>query len=150
MELSGPIHSKGVLILSGYVNGNFGKQKPVSLAASIVFEQQYGGIDGDSDSSGELYALLSALADSPLNQSIAITGSVNQHGEIQPIGGVMQKIEGFFDVCNTVGLTGKEFGEMQDDGTFPKGTINRRIDDRLNSFAEVWTQYSSKKEGGAS
>jgi lon-related putative ATP-dependent protease len=196
VELSGPIHSKGVLILSGYVNGNFGKQKPVSLAASIVFEQQYGGIDGDSASSGELYALLSALADSPLNQSIAITGSVNQHGEIQPIGGVTQKIEGFFDVCKTIGLTGdqgviipeknrknlmlksevvesveagkfhiypisaigegmeiltgEEFGEMQDDGTFPEGTINRRIDDRLNSFAEAWTQYSSKKEGGAS
>jgi len=106
--LSGPIHSKGVLILSGFLQGRYAQDHPLSLSASLVFEQSYGGIDGDSASSAELYALLSALADVPLRQDLAVTGSVNQHGVVQPIGGVNEKIEGFFDVCRTRGLTGDQ------------------------------------------
>ncbi len=106
--LGGPLHSKGVLILSGFLQGRFAQRYPLSLSASLVFEQSYGGIDGDSASSAELYALLSALAEVPLKQSLAVTGSVNQHGVIQPIGGVNEKIEGFFDVCQERGLTGDQ------------------------------------------
>jgi len=106
--LGGPLHSKGVLILSGFLQGRFAQRYPLSLSASLVFEQSYGGIDGDSASSAELYALLSALADVPLRQDLAVTGSVNQHGVVQPIGGVNEKIEGFFDVCRTRGLTGDQ------------------------------------------
>jgi predicted ATP-dependent protease len=106
--LSGPLHSKGVLILSGFLQGRYAQDHPLSLSASLVFEQSYGGIDGDSASSAELYALLSALADVPLRQDLAVTGSVNQHGVIQPIGGVNEKIEGFFDVCRDRGLTGDQ------------------------------------------
>ncbi|MBI3043818.1 MAG: AAA family ATPase [Betaproteobacteria bacterium] len=105
-ELGGPLHSKGVLILSGFLAGRYAANKPLSLAASLVFEQSYGGVEGDSASSAELYALLSALADAPLKQSLAVTGSVNQHGEVQAIGGVNEKIEGFFDICRARGLTG--------------------------------------------
>jgi predicted ATP-dependent protease len=107
-EMAGPIHNKGVMILTGYLNGVFGQNKPVSLSASLVFEQNYEGIDGDSASSTELYALLSSLAELPLSQGIAVTGSVNQLGQIQPVGGVTRKIEGFFDVCNALGLTGEQ------------------------------------------
>ena len=106
--LGGPLHSKGVLILSGFLQGRFAQRYPLSLSASLVFEQSYGGIDGDSASSAELYALLSALAEVPLRQDLAVTGSVNQHGVVQPIGGVNEKIEGFFDVCQTRGLTGDQ------------------------------------------
>ena len=108
VELGGRLHSKGMLILSGFISGRYVVNKPLSLAASLVFEQSYGGVDGDSASSAELYALLSALADAPIAQSLAVTGSVNQHGEIQPIGGVNEKIEGFFDVCSDRGLTGAQ------------------------------------------
>jgi len=104
--LGGPLHSKGVLILSGFLSGRYAPNQPLSLQASLVFEQSYGGVDGDSASSAELYALLSAIAEVPLKQSLAVTGSVNQHGIIQPIGGVNEKIEGFFDVCAERGLTG--------------------------------------------
>jgi lon-related putative ATP-dependent protease len=107
-ELGGPIHSKGVLILSGYLAGCYAAKTPLSLAASLVFEQSYGGVEGDSASSAELYALLSALAEAPLRQSLAVTGSVNQHGDVQAIGGVNEKIEGFFDVCAARGLTGEQ------------------------------------------
>jgi lon-related putative ATP-dependent protease len=107
-ELGGPIHSKGVLILSGFVSGRYAASRPLSLAASLVFEQSYGGIEGDSASSAELYALLSALADAPVKQSLAVTGSVNQHGDVQAIGGVNEKIEGFFDVCAARGLNGEQ------------------------------------------
>jgi predicted ATP-dependent protease len=107
-ELGGPIHSKGVLILSGFLAGRYAVNRPLSLAASLVFEQSYGGVEGDSASSAELYALLSALADVPLRQSLAVTGSVNQHGEVQAIGGVNEKIEGFFEVCLARGLTGEQ------------------------------------------
>ena len=106
--LGGPIHAKGVLILSGFLSGRYADDKPLSLSASLVFEQSYGGIDGDSASSAELYALLSAIAEVPLKQSLAVTGSVNQHGQVQPIGGVNEKIEGFFDVCKMRGLTGRQ------------------------------------------
>jgi ATP-dependent Lon protease len=107
-DLSGRTHNKGVLILSGYLRGKYAQEKPLTLTASLAFEQSYGGIDGDSASSTEVYAILSSLAGLPLRQDIAVTGSVNQNGEIQPIGGVNQKIEGFFDVCRSRGLTGKQ------------------------------------------
>ncbi|MDP3582305.1 MAG: S16 family serine protease, partial [Ignavibacteria bacterium] len=106
--LSGNTHNKGVLIISGYFRENFGKNIPLSFTASLVFEQGYGMIDGDSASITEIAALLSALSNIPIKQSFAITGSVNQKGEIQPIGGVNEKIEGFFDTCAANKLTGKQ------------------------------------------
>ena len=106
--LSGKIHDKGSYILSGFFNAIFGDYNPVNFSASIAFEQSYGRIDGDSASSTELYALLSSLADAPIKQGIAVTGSVNQNGEVQAIGGVNEKIEGFFDICNEKGLTGEQ------------------------------------------
>jgi lon-related putative ATP-dependent protease len=106
-ELGGPIHSKGVLILSGYLSGRYAARMPLQLSASLVFEQSYGGVEGDSASSAELYALLSALAGAPVRQSLAVTGSVNQHGDVQAIGGVNEKIEGFFEVCKARGLNGE-------------------------------------------
>ncbi len=108
VELGGPLHSKGVLILSGFLAGRYALDTPMSLFASLVFEQSYGGVEGDSASSAELYALLSALSELPLRQDLAVTGSVNQHGEIQPIGGVNEKIEGFFDICKARGFTGTQ------------------------------------------
>lgn len=108
VELGGPIHSKGVLILQGFLNGRYAGEHPLSLAASLVFEQSYGGIEGDSASSAELYALLSAVGEVPLRQSVAVTGSVNQHGQVQPIGGVNEKVEGFFDICEARGLSGDQ------------------------------------------
>jgi len=107
-QLSGRIHDKGVLILSGYLGWKFAQDKPLSLSASLCFEQSYSGVEGDSASSTELYAILSSLSGLPIRQDIAVTGSVNQKGEIQPIGGVNQKIEGFFDVCKAKGLTGNQ------------------------------------------
>jgi lon-related putative ATP-dependent protease len=108
VQLGGPLHSKGVLILTGFLGGRFGGKRPLSLHASLVFEQSYGGVDGDSASAAELFALLSALAEAPLQQCFAVTGSVDQHGIIQAIGGVNEKIEGFFDICRAAGLTGKQ------------------------------------------
>jgi predicted ATP-dependent protease len=107
-KLSGPLHTKGVLILSGFLAGRYAQDKPLSLSAHLVFEQSYGGIDGDSASSTELYAILSALSELPINQAIAVTGSVNQNGEVQAIGGANEKIEGYFEVCKKVGLTGEQ------------------------------------------
>lgn len=107
-KLSGKTHDKGVLILTGYLGRTFAQRHPLSLAISITFEQSYGGIDGDSASSTELYAILSSLADTPIHQGYAVTGSVNQKGRVQAIGGVNQKIEGFFDVCQAKGLTGRQ------------------------------------------
>lgn len=106
VEMSGSSHSKGILILSGYLGEMFAQDMPLSLTASLCFEQLYNGVDGDSASSTELYAILSSLSGIPINQSIAVTGSVNQKGEIQPIGGVNEKIEGFFKICKTRGLNG--------------------------------------------
>lgn len=108
VEMSGPIHSKGVLILKGFLGERYALNRPLSLSASIVFEQSYTNIDGDSASSAELYALLSAIGKIPVKQSFSVTGSVNQHGEIQPIGGVNEKIEGFFDICKERGFTGEQ------------------------------------------
>jgi ATP-dependent Lon protease len=107
-DMAGAIHNKGVLILSGYLRRMYAQDKPLSVSASLAFEQSYSGVDGDSASSTELYALLSSLAEVPINQAIAVTGSVNQRGEVQAIGGVNQKIEGFFEVCRKKGLTGKQ------------------------------------------
>jgi len=106
--MSGSIHSKGVLTLNGYMGAQYAQDKPLSLSASLTFEQSYQGIEGDSASSAELYALLSSLAEVPIYQGIAVTGSVNQNGEIQPVGGVNQKIEGFFKVCKDRGLNGRQ------------------------------------------
>lgn len=108
VDLGGPIHSKGVLILSAFLSERYAQESPLSLSASLVFEQSYGGIEGDSASSAELYALLSAIAEVPIKQSLAVTGSVNQHGQVQAIGGVNHKIEGFFDICKQQGLTGEQ------------------------------------------
>jgi len=107
-DLSGRIHNKGVLILAGYLRGKYAQDKPFALSASIAFEQSYAGVEGDSASSTEVYAILSSLSQLPLRQEIAVTGSINQKGEIQPIGGVNEKIEGFFDVCQAKGLSGTQ------------------------------------------
>ncbi|MBN2071759.1 MAG: AAA family ATPase [Candidatus Krumholzibacteriota bacterium] len=107
-DLSGNTHNKGVLILSGYLRGKYGNESPLVMSASLCFEQSYGGVDGDSASSTELYAILSSLSGLPLRQDLAVTGSINQNGEIQPIGGVNEKIEGFFNVCQSKGLKGTE------------------------------------------
>jgi len=107
-NLSGRFHDKGVHIIAGYLRSRFAQDKPLSLAASICFEQSYSGVDGDSASSTEVYALVSALAELPLRQDVAVTGSMNQQGDIQPIGGVNEKIEGFYDVCRIKGLTGTQ------------------------------------------
>jgi predicted ATP-dependent protease len=108
VRLGGPIHSKGVLILEGYLGGTFGRHMPLSLHASLVFEQSYGGVEGDSASLAELCALLSAIGDLPVRQSLAVTGSVDQHGKVQAVGAVNAKVEGFFDVCRDAGLTGTQ------------------------------------------
>jgi lon-related putative ATP-dependent protease len=182
VALGGPLHSKGVLILSGFLGQRFASERPLSLAASLVFEQSYSGVEGDSASCGELVALLSALAEVEVKQGRAVTGSVNQHGQVQPIGGVNEKVEGFFDVCRAAGLTGDQgvlvpasnvkhlmlradvveaaekglfhvwpvatvdeavelltgvpAGERGEDGRYPEGSVNRRVDDRLAAFAE--------------
>jgi lon-related putative ATP-dependent protease len=107
-KMSGKIYEKGVLILSGYLSGKYAQERPLSMSASLCFEQSYEGVEGDSASSTEVYALLSSLSGVPIRQGIAVTGSVNQHGEIQPIGGVNQKIEGYYDVCKAFGLTGEQ------------------------------------------
>jgi predicted ATP-dependent protease len=108
VELSGPIHDKGVFILQNYLAALFAHLAPLSLNASVVFEQQYHGVEGDSASCAELYALLSALSGLPLKQGIAVTGAVNQHGEILPVGGINEKIEGWFRVCESAGLDGSQ------------------------------------------
>ena len=107
-EMSGNIHNKGVQVITGFLGENFAQEFPLSVSCRICFEQNYNGIDGDSASSTELYCILSSLSNLPINQEIAVTGSVNQKGEIQPIGGVTYKIEGFFDICEKRGLTGTQ------------------------------------------
>jgi predicted ATP-dependent protease len=108
VERSGAIHSKGILVLSGYLTGTFGSLRALAFTASLTFEQSYDEVEGDSASSAELYAILTALAGIPIRQDIAVTGSVDQFGHIQAVGGVTQKIEGFFDVCAASGLTGTQ------------------------------------------
>jgi lon-related putative ATP-dependent protease len=192
-ELGGPLHTKGVFILEGFLGARYAADRPLSLSASLVFEQSYGGVDGDSASSTELYALLSALAEAPIKQSLAVTGSVNQHGEVQAIGGANEKIEGFFDVCAARGLDGEQgvlipaanvrhlmlrrdvieaaergqfhiypiatidqgieiltgvaAGDRGDDGAFPEGTINRRVEDRLIELAEKRRSFAARSKG---
>lgn len=195
-KLGGPIHSKGVLILSGFLAGHFALDGPMSLYASLVFEQSYGGVEGDSASSAELYALLSALADAPLRQDIAVTGSVNQHGQVQAIGGVNEKIEGFFDLCFARGLTGTQgvaiprtnvqhlmlredvveacaqgkfaiypidtvdegmtlltgcaAGARDATGHYPEGTINNRVETKLQLYAETLRRFGKQDTGSKS
>lgn len=192
VKMSGPIHNKGVLILAGYMNGKYAQERPISLSASIGFEQLYEGVEGDSASSTELYSLLSSLSGFPIKQSLAVTGSVNQRGEIQPIGGATQKVEGFFEVCKSKGLTGeqgvlipranirnlmlkeevvqavadgkfhiypvdtidqgieiltdREAGELQEDGSYPEGTVNWAVDKKLREFANYIKEHNGKKE----
>jgi predicted ATP-dependent protease len=187
-KMSGRIYDKGVLILNGFLGARYAQNVPLSLSASICFEQSYEGIDGDSASSTELYALLSSLANVPITQEIAVTGSVDQHGKIQPIGGVNQKIEGFFDVCRAKGLSGRQ-GVMiprqnernlmlRDDvieavkagsfhiysiatvdegieiltgipageivnGSYPPGTINHLVEQRLREIAEGLKHFAA-------
>jgi lon-related putative ATP-dependent protease len=186
-QMGGPTHTKGVLILSGYLNEKYAQQEPLSLTARLVFEQSYSGVDGDSASSTELYALLSALSRKPIRQFIAVTGSVNQKGEVQAIGGVNAKVEGFFEVCKSKGISGKEgcmipysnvqnlmlkeevveaikdgrfhiwpvktieqgievltgvsAGERLSDGTYPEGTINYIVQQRLSDMANLIKEY---------
>jgi predicted ATP-dependent protease len=181
------------MILWGYMAGFYAQDVPLALAATLVFEQSYGGVDGDSASSAELYALLSALSEVPIDQSFAVTGSVNQSGEVQAIGGVNEKIEGFFDVCRERGLTGKQgvliprsnvqhlmlredvveaarsgqfaihavehinqgieiltgvkAGERGPDGSFPAGTLNRLVEDKLRAFAERARAFGARSGG---
>ena len=187
VKLGGPLHSKGVLILSGYLSGRYVTDRPLTLSASIVFEQSYGGVDGDSASSAELYAILSALAEVPLRQSLAVTGSVSQLGQVQAIGGVNEKVEGFFDICRSRGLSGDQgvlipaanvkhlmlradvvqavkdglfqvfpietvdegvevltgypAGVRDEDGEFPEGSMNHKVEARLLTFAEEALAY---------
>lgn len=194
VELGGPVHSKGVLILSGFLAGRYALDTPMSLFASLVFEQSYAGVEGDSASSAELYALLSALSDAGLRQDLAVTGSVNQLGDVQAIGGVNEKIEGFFDICKARGLTGTQgvlipeanvqhlmlrkdvieacaggrfaiypvarinegislltglpAGERNADGAYPPGSVNRRVEDRLRSFAAIWRAFGKQSGDG--
>ncbi|MBN2321073.1 MAG: AAA family ATPase [Acidobacteria bacterium] len=190
-KMSGKIYDKGVLILGGYLGAKYAQDHPLALAASLCFEQSYEGIDGDSASSTELYALLSSLADIPIRQGIAVTGSVDQNGRIQPIGGVNHKIEGFFDLCKTLGLagdqgvmipiqnvknlmlrsdvvdavaagqfhiyavetidqgieilTGRPAGERIE-GSYPEGTINRQVEQRLRQFAEGLRKFGHEEK----
>lgn len=129
-ELGGPLHSKGVLILSGFISANYINDQPLSLSATIAFEQSYSGVDGDSASSAELYALLSAIAQVPIKQSFAVTGSINQYGEVQAIGGVNEKIEGFFDVCDARGLSGEQ-GVLIPKSNLKHLMLRRRVRDAV-------------------
>ncbi|NTU68739.1 MAG: AAA family ATPase [Chlorobiaceae bacterium] len=192
VEMGGPIHSKGVLILSGFLGARYAPEIPLSLSATLVFEQSYGGVEGDSASSAELYALLSAISGVPIRQWLAVTGSVNQFGEVQAIGGVNEKIEGFFDLCRERGLdgrhgvlipatnvqnlmlrddivraveegmfsvwpvahidqglellTGVPAGEQAPDGSWPPGSINAMIVDRLGAMAKKQQEFASDHE----
>jgi lon-related putative ATP-dependent protease len=194
VEMSGPIHSKGVLILAGYLGSRYAAERPLSLSARLVFEQSYSGVEGDSASCAELYALLSSLSGAPIQQRFAVTGSVNQRGQVQAIGGVNEKIEGFFAVCEALGLKGDETvlipqsnvsnlmlspkvqqaiaagrfhiipvtvidegislltgipaGEPDADGTYPEGSVNRMVVDRLALLAEKAKEAARKKDKG--
>jgi lon-related putative ATP-dependent protease len=132
VELGGPIHSKGVMILAGFLSSHYTADRPLSLNASLVFEQSYGGVEGDSASAAELYCLLSAIADVPIAQRFAVTGSVNQAGEVQAIGGVNEKIEGFFDVCAARGLTGEQ-GVLIPHSNVKHLMLHRRVRDAIEA-----------------
>ncbi|MFZ5985728.1 MAG: Lon protease family protein [Bacillota bacterium] len=191
IEMSGTSHTKGVLILSGYIGQKYAQEMPLSLSASLCFEQLYSGVDGDSASSAELYAVLSSLSEVPIKQSIAVTGSVNQKGEIQPIGGATEKIEGFFELCKLRGLdgkhgviipyqniknlvlndevldavkegkfsiyavktidegieilTGKKAGQRKEDGSYPAGTINYLVYEKLKKYAQTVAGFCNEE-----
>ncbi len=191
-DMSGSTHNKGVLILGGYLRKKFAQDKPLTMSASIAFEQSYGGVDGDSASSTEIYALLSSLSEVPIKQSIAVTGSVNQRGEVQAIGGVNEKIEGFYDCCKSTKLTGsqgvmvpesnvkdlmlrkdvidavkknkfriyaaktidegieiltgKKAGALKADRSYPRGTINALVNDRLKELAEGLKKFGGEED----
>lgn len=191
-DMSGSTHNKGVLILGGYLREKYAQDKPLTMSASIAFEQSYSGVDGDSASSTEIYALLSSLSEVPVRQDIAVTGSVNQKGEVQPIGGVNHKIEGFYDCCRHGGLTGtqgvmipeanvkdlmlrkavvdavekgqfhvyavktidqgieiltdREAGEKQPDGSYPEGTINFLVNEKLRELAQGLKTFGEEEE----
>ncbi len=133
-KMSGSIHTKGVLTLAGYLGGKFAQDKPLNLTAQITFEQLYEGVEGDSASSAELYAILSSLAGVPVKQGIAVTGSVNQFGEIQPVGGVTEKVEGFFDICLAKGLTGRQgviIPEQNIDNLMLKDEVLKAVQDGM-------------------
>ncbi|MGA2936623.1 MAG: ATP-binding protein [Syntrophobacteraceae bacterium] len=191
-KMSGATHTKGLMILSSLFRERFAQNKPIAFSASVCFEQSYGMIDGDSASSTEYYVLVSAISGVPLKQGIAVTGSVSQRGEIQPIGGVNYKIKGFFDICKAKGLTGEQgvmipdknirnlmleqevvdavaegkfhiwpvttveeglsiltgmdAGKLQEDGSYPEGTVYRKADDRLKEISEIVRKFSKELE----
>ena len=192
-KMSGATHTKGLMILSSLFRERFAQNKPIAFSASVCFEQSYGMIDGDSASSTEYYVLVSAISGLPLKQGIAVTGSVSQRGEVQPIGGVNYKIKGFFDICKFKGLTGEQgvmiphknvrnlmldqevvdavaegkfhiwpvatveeglgiltgmdAGTLQEDGSYPEGTVYRKVDDRLKVISEIVRKFSKDMEG---
>ena len=140
-KMGGPIHTKGVLILSGYINDKYARDKPLSLSARLVFEQNYEGVEGDSASSTELYSILSSLSGLPIKQNLAVTGSVNQKGEVQAIGGVNEKIEGFYEVCKAKGLTGEQ-GVMIPDSNVQNLMLKEEVVDAVK--AGKFNVYSVK------
>ena len=140
-KMGGPIHTKGVLILSGYINDKYARDKPLSLSARLVFEQNYEGVEGDSASSTELYTILSSLSGLPIKQNLAVTGSVNQKGEVQAIGGANEKIEGFFEVCKLKGLTGEQ-GVMIPESNVQNLMLKEEVIDAVK--ARQFTIYSVK------
>jgi hypothetical protein len=144
--MSGRIHDKGFVILTGYIQGKYGQTRPLSLQASIGFEQSYGEIDGDSASSTELYALLSQLSGKPLAQGIAVTGSVNQNGEVQA-GQFTIYVVATIDEGIEV-LTGVPAGELQEDGTYPEGTIHHLVEERLEEMAKRTRDFGKDKNAG--
>jgi predicted ATP-dependent protease len=192
-KMSGKIHEKAILIISSYLGNKYATKKPISLSASITFEQLYEMVEGDSATCAELYALLSSIAGVPLKQNLSVTGSMDQNGDVQPIGGVNQKIEGFFELCKMRGLdgshgviipkrnmknlllkqevvdavregkfsiyaidkmeegleilTGMQAGEMNEDGTYPEGTINYLVAKRLTEISEAMEKKKDKEEG---
>ena len=131
-KMGGPIHTKGVLILSGYLNDKYAKEKPLSLSARLVFEQNYEGVEGDSASSTELYSILSSISGLPIKQNLAVTGSVNQKGEVQAIGGINEKIEGFYEVCKAKGLTGEQ-GVMMPDSNVQNLMLKEEVVDAVKA-----------------
>jgi len=145
-KLSGKTHDKGVLILTGYLGRIFAQRYPLSLAISLTFEQSYSGIDGDSASSTELYAILSSLSGFPIRQGIAVTGSVNQKGQVQSIGGVNQKIEGFFDVCTSKGLTGDQ-GVMIPSANIKNLMLKKSVVEAVKQKRFTIWQVSTIEEG---
>ena len=131
VKMSGPIHSKAVLILQGFLAENFGQEFPLSMNAFICFEQNYGGIDGDSASLAELYAILSSLSEIPIKQNIAVTGSMNQKGDVQVVGGITEKIEGFYEVCKRRGFEGQKYGVILPFDNMDNLILNEEIEESV-------------------